>query len=44
MSRTLTVPEPVDETGVSAEYKNGVLTVTLPKEMDEDDSHDIEVN
>ena len=44
MSRTLTVPEPVDETGVSAEYRNGVLTVTLPKVVGDDDSHDIEVN
>ena len=44
MSRTLTVPEPVDETGVSAEYRNGVLTVTLPKVRGDDDSHDIEVN
>ncbi len=44
MTRALTVPEPVDEAGVSAEYRNGVLTITLPKEMGDDDLHDIEVN
>lgn len=31
MSRAITLPEPVDEEGVSAKYTNGVLTVTLPK-------------
>jgi HSP20 family protein len=44
MSRTLTLPEGVDESGVSAEYRNGVLTVTLPKASGGDDAHDIEVN
>lgn len=44
MSRTLTLPEPVDESDVSAEYRNGVLTVTLSKIVGDDDSHDIEVN
>ena len=31
MSRSITLPEPVDEEGISAKYTNGVLTVTLPK-------------
>ncbi|WP_423743480.1 Hsp20/alpha crystallin family protein (plasmid) [Haladaptatus sp. SPP-AMP-3] len=44
MSRTLTLPEAVDESSVSAEYQNGVLTVTLPKASGGDESHDIEVN
>lgn len=30
-SRTLSLPGPVDENQISAEYKNGVLTITLPK-------------
>ncbi len=30
-SRSLSLPGPVDETKVNAEYKNGVLTVSLPK-------------
>lgn len=30
-SRTLPLPGPVDETKISATYKEGVLTVTLPK-------------
>lgn len=30
-ARSLTLPGPVDESKVSADYKNGVLTITLPK-------------
>ena len=29
--RTVSLPGPVDEEGVSATYRNGVLTVTLPR-------------
>jgi HSP20 family protein len=29
--RTVTLPSDVDESKVSAEYRNGVLTITLPK-------------
>lgn len=31
LRRTIQLPEPVDEEDVSAKYKNGVLTITLPK-------------
>ncbi|MDL5361053.1 Hsp20/alpha crystallin family protein [Halalkalicoccus sp. NIPERK01] len=31
LRRTVQLPEPVDEESVSATYKNGVLTITLPK-------------
>ena len=30
-SRTITLPGPVDEGNIKADYENGVLTVTLPK-------------
>lgn len=29
--RTITLPKPVDADGVKAQYKDGILTVTLPK-------------
>ncbi|WP_227352922.1 Hsp20/alpha crystallin family protein [Haladaptatus salinisoli] len=44
MNRTVTLPDRVDESNVSAEYRNGVLTVTLPKADGSDESHDIEVS
>lgn len=31
ISRSITLPEPVDEDGATASYENGVLTVELPK-------------
>ena len=31
LSRSIRLPEPVDESEVEATYRNGVLTVTLPK-------------
>jgi len=30
-ARSLSLPGPVDESRIAAEYKNGVLTITLPK-------------
>lgn len=32
VSRRLSIPEPVDEAGITATYNNGVLTVELPKQ------------
>ncbi|WP_101295334.1 Hsp20/alpha crystallin family protein [Halegenticoccus soli] len=37
LTRTVYLPEEVDESGASATYKNGVLTVTLPKLGDDAD-------
>ena len=45
VSRSVTLPEQVDEEAVSAEYRNGVLTVTLPKvEEQDDESHQIDIS
>ena len=45
VSRAVTLPEQVDEENVSAEYRNGVLTVTLPKmHAEESDSHQIDIS
>lgn len=30
-SRTFTLPQPIDDTGIVADLRNGILTVTLPK-------------
>ena len=43
VSRTVRLPEAVDESGTEARYNNGVLTVTLPK-VDATDGHDIPIN
>lgn len=32
LSRSVRLPEPIDEDGVEATYKNGVVTLTLPKQ------------
>jgi HSP20 family protein len=45
VSRAVTLPEQVDEENVSAQYRNGVLTVTLPKtRAEEGDSHQIDIS
>ncbi|MCD2204460.1 Hsp20/alpha crystallin family protein [Halobacterium sp. KA-6] len=36
VSRTITLPEEIDEDEVSATYENGVLTVVLPKHESEE--------
>jgi HSP20 family protein len=41
-SRTLTLPCPVVESEVAAEYRDGVLTITLPK-TEESKAHKIKV-
>ena len=44
VSRSVSLPADVDEDSTSATYRNGVLTVTLPKlDADEDDSHSIDI-
>ncbi len=44
VSRTVRLPEAVDEAAVTASHSNGVLTVELPKERhDDDEGHTIEV-
>ena len=43
VSRSVRLPEPVDETGTEATYNHGVLTVRLPK-AEADDGHDIPIN
>ncbi|MFB6183906.1 MAG: Hsp20/alpha crystallin family protein [Haloarculaceae archaeon] len=45
VSRTITLPERVDEAGCEASYENGVLTVRLPKRaVDSDEGTDIPVS
>jgi len=44
ISRTLSLPEDVEEEEASATYTNGVLTVTLPKATDLDDSRSIDID
>jgi HSP20 family protein len=43
VSRSVRLPDPVDEEGTEANYADGVLTVRLPKVAD-DDGHDIPIN
>ncbi|MFB6094374.1 MAG: Hsp20/alpha crystallin family protein [Halanaeroarchaeum sp.] len=42
-SRSISLPEAVEEEGVSARFKNGVLTVTLPKAYASADAHEIDI-
>jgi HSP20 family protein len=44
VSRSLSLPEDVAEEEASATYTNGVLTVTLPKATDLDDSRSIDID
>ncbi|WP_380680899.1 archaeal heat shock protein Hsp14 [Salinigranum sp. GCM10025319] len=46
LSRTVRLPAAVVEDSATAEYRNGVLTVTLPRETAEtdDDSHTIDID
>lgn len=43
MSRSIALPEAVEEEGVEARFKNGVLTVTLPKAYGSEDTHQIDI-
>lgn len=42
-ARSLSLPGPVDESKISAAYKNGVLTITLPKAPGQKDSQKVAV-
>jgi HSP20 family protein len=44
VSRSLSLPEDVEEEEASAAYTNGVLTVTLPKATSDEDSRSIDIN
>ncbi|WP_160134309.1 Hsp20/alpha crystallin family protein [Halococcus salsus] len=44
VSRSLTLPERVEEGEASASYTNGVLTVTLPKAASDSDSRSIDID
>ncbi|MDS0281881.1 Hsp20/alpha crystallin family protein [Haloarcula onubensis] len=44
LSRSVSLPEPVAESGTTADYDDGVLTVTLPKATDDEDGTSIPVN
>ncbi len=45
MSRSVRLPEPVEDEGVSATYQNGVLTITLPKvEPTTDEGRSIDID
>jgi HSP20 family protein len=44
VSRSIRLPEPVDEDAAEADYSNGVLTVTLPKETEGDSGQNIPIN
>lgn len=44
MSRSVRLPEPVNEDEVDARYKNGVLTVTLPKRHADSESRSIDIS
>ena len=43
MERVVRLPEPVDEASVSAQFRNGVLTVTLTKAEPVERGRDIEI-
>ncbi|MFB6253637.1 MAG: Hsp20/alpha crystallin family protein [Halobacteriaceae archaeon] len=43
LHRSVSLPEDVNEEGVSAEFENGVLTVTLPKASAPDEGHHISI-
>jgi HSP20 family protein len=43
LSRSVTLPEDVDEAGAAASYQNGVLTVELPKSHTSEESTSVDI-
>lgn len=43
MSRSISLPEAIDDEGVEARFNNGVLTVTLPKAYGSEDTQQIDI-
>lgn len=43
VSRTVRLPEPIDEDNSNARYHNGVLTITLPKLQPDENSTQIDI-
>ena len=43
VSRSISLPDPVSEEEVSASYRNGVLTVTLPKAEPSEEGRQIDI-
>jgi HSP20 family protein len=43
-TRVLTLPDDVDEAAIKADHKNGVLTITLPRKVQEQSTRSITVN
>ncbi len=43
LSRSVTLPEEVDEAGASASFENGVLTVELPKAHTSEESTSVDI-
>ena len=43
VNRSVRLPEPVDESGASATYSDGVLRITLPKAAPEDEGQRIDI-
>jgi HSP20 family protein len=44
VSRTVHVPEPVDEGDLTATFDDGTLSITLPKHHDETEGHTIDID
>ena len=42
-SRTITLPGPVDENAIQAEYQNGVLTIQMPKAQGEKETQKVPI-
>jgi HSP20 family protein len=43
-TRILTLPDDVDEAAITADHRNGVLTITLPRKVQEKNTRSVAVN